>query len=74
MSRIQFGRDAITLTPPEARRLLLAGGFEVLRMDFLFVFPKFLGWLRKLELALAGLPLAAKCLILGRQGSSPGKS
>lgn len=67
MSRIPFDRDAIMLTPPEARRLLRAGGFEILRTDFLFIFPKFLGWLRKLEPALAGLPLGAQYLVLGRK-------
>ena len=39
MSRIPFDRDAVTLTAPEARRMLSAGGFEMLRMDFLFIFP-----------------------------------
>ena len=35
MSRIPFDRDAITLSMLEASRLLRAGGFEVLRTDFL---------------------------------------
>jgi len=38
MRRIPFDRDAITLTPPEARRLLRTRGFELLRTDFLFIF------------------------------------
>jgi SAM-dependent methyltransferase len=49
MSRIPFDRDAITLTPPEARGLLTDGGFEVLRTDFQFIFPRSLGWFRTLE-------------------------
>jgi SAM-dependent methyltransferase len=67
MSRIPFDRDAITLTSPEARRLLHTNGFEVLHTDFRFIFPKCLGWLRKLESALASLPLGAQYLILGRK-------
>lgn len=65
MSRIPFDRDAITLPPPEARRLLRAGGFEILRTDFLFIFPKAFGWLRAFEPALASLPLGAQYMVLG---------
>jgi SAM-dependent methyltransferase len=64
MSRIPFDRDAITLSPPEARRLLQAGGFEILRTDFQFVFPKVVGWLRAIEPALATLPLGAQYMVL----------
>src|SRR5436853_2039440 len=53
MSRIPFDRDAITLSAPEARRLAQAAGFEILRTDFLFIFPKPLHWLRGLEPLLA---------------------
>ena len=59
--------DAITLAPPEARRLLRAGGFEILRTDFLFIFPGFLSPLRKLEPAFAALPLGAQYLVLARK-------
>lgn len=71
MSRIPFDRDAITLTPPEARRLLDAGGFQVLRTDFLFIFPRVLGWLRRFEPGLASWPLGAQYLVLGRKHSVP---
>ncbi len=70
MSRIPFDRDAITLPPPEARRLLGAGGFQVLRTDFLFIFPRVLGWLRRFEPGLAGWPLGAQYLVLGRKAST----
>jgi trans-aconitate methyltransferase len=40
MSRIPFDRDAIPLTPSEARHLLQAGGFEALRTDFLLILPR----------------------------------
>lgn len=69
ISRIPFDRDAITLTPPEARRLLGDGGFQVLRTDFLFIFPRWLGWLRRLEPGLTGWPLGAQYLVLGRKVS-----
>ena len=69
MSRIPFDRDAITLPPPETRKLLSTGGFQVLRTDFLFIFPRLLGWLRRLEPGLAGWPLGAQYLVLGRKVS-----
>ena len=65
MSRIPFDRDAITLTPPEAWRLLQGCGFEILRTDFLFVFPRFLGWLRRLEPRMSSLPCGAQYMVLG---------
>jgi SAM-dependent methyltransferase len=64
MSRIPFDRDAITLNVREARSLIRAGGLEVLRSDFLFIFPKALGLFRKLEPRLAKLPFGAQYLVL----------
>ena len=67
MSRIPFDRDAITLTPPESRRLLRGAGFTVLRTDFLFIFPRMLKPLRVIEPALCRLPLGAQYGILCRK-------
>jgi SAM-dependent methyltransferase len=67
MSRIPFDRDAITLSPSEARRLLRAGGFEILRTDYLFVFPRLLRLLRGLELSMSRLPCGAQYQILARK-------
>lgn len=64
MSRIPFDRDAITLTPPEARRLLRAGGFEILRTDFLFIFPRMLRWFRWIEPLVSRLPCGSQYQIL----------
>lgn len=67
MSRIPFDRDAITLSPPAARRMMRAGGFEVMRTDFLFIFPKPLAGLRLLEPSLAKLPFGAQYMVMGRR-------
>jgi SAM-dependent methyltransferase len=67
MRRIPFDRDARTLSPPMARRLLRSEGFEVLRTDSLFWFPRALRALRPLEERLAGLPLGAQYLVLARK-------
>jgi SAM-dependent methyltransferase len=67
MRRIPFDRDAQTLSPPVARRLLRSAGFEVLRTDSLFYFPRALRALRPLERRLAGLPLGAQYLVLARK-------
>jgi len=64
MRRIPFDRNAIALSAPAARRLLRERGFEVMRTDFLFFFPRFLAWLRWLEPGLAYLPLGAQYQIL----------
>lgn len=66
MSRIPFDRDAITLNAFETRRLLRAAGFELLRTDFMFIFPRQLAPLRALEPALSRLPLGAQYQVLCR--------
>ena len=67
MSRCPFDQDAITLTPPEARSLVRAGGFQVLRTDFLFVFHRALRWLRWLEAHVSGMAFGAQYQILCRK-------
>ena len=67
MDRCPFDGDAVTLTPPEARSLLRAGGLEVVRTDFLFLFPRPLRALRPLEPLVSGLPLGAQYQILCRK-------
>jgi SAM-dependent methyltransferase len=67
MRRIPFDRDAQTLSPPHARRLLRSGGFQIERTDFLFVFPHPLRALRPLERHLARAPLGAQYLVLARK-------
>lgn len=69
MSRNPFDADAVMLSPPEARRLLRAGGFEVLRTDTLFYFPRQLAFLRGLEPQLSRLPLGGQYLVLCRKPS-----
>ncbi len=67
MNRIPFDRDAITLSSPEARHLLRLGGFEILRTDFLFIFPRILDWCRWVEPFCSRLPLGAQYQILCRK-------
>lgn len=67
MSRIPFDRGAITISPPEARSLLRKAGFEIVRSDYLFFFPRMLRWLRPLERWFAGIPLGAQYLVLARK-------
>ncbi len=67
MSRIPFDRDAITISPPEARTLLRQTGFEIVRTDHLFFFPRMLRWLRPLERHLAWIPLGAQYIVLARK-------
>jgi|1185.fasta_scaffold02059_3 SAM-dependent methyltransferase len=67
MSRIPFDRDAVPLTSGTARALLRARGFEILRVDFLFVFPRFLSILRPLERRMTRLPLGGQYQVLVRR-------
>jgi SAM-dependent methyltransferase len=67
MSQIPFDRGAIMVSAPEARRLLKAGGFDIVRTDFLFIFPRILSWFRGLEAILSPLPLGAQYQVLCRK-------
>ncbi len=64
MSRCAFDRDAVMLTPPEARALLRAGGFAILRTDFRFIFPRALRAFRKIEDVVYRLPLGTQYHVL----------
>jgi trans-aconitate methyltransferase len=67
MSRIPFDRDAVTLSPPEAGSLLRRGGFHVLRVDSLFLFPRLLKSLRWIEPLLSRIPLGGQYQVLCRK-------
>jgi SAM-dependent methyltransferase len=67
MAKVPFDADAIMLWPHEARGLLRRAGFEIVRTDFLFVFPALLAGLRFLEPGLCKLPLGGQYLILCRR-------
>jgi hypothetical protein len=67
MRRIPFDRDAQLLSPPHARELLTRAGFDVVRTDFLFLFPRALSVLRPLEARLSSIPAGAQYMVLGRK-------
>jgi SAM-dependent methyltransferase len=67
MSRVPFDADAVMLWPHEARRLLRRAGFEIVRTDYLFIFPGLLSGLRFMEPWLCKLPLGGQYQILCRR-------
>jgi SAM-dependent methyltransferase len=70
MAKCVFDCDAQTISPPRAKRLLRAAGFQIVRSDFLFYFPRALKSLRFLESALTRLPLGGQYQILCRKPAS----
>ena len=70
MAKCVFDRTARTLSPPEARGLLRDAGFEIVRTDFLFYFPRALKILRFLELGLRRVPMGAQYQVLCRRAGS----
>jgi len=67
VSRCPFDKDAILLSPLEARSLLRKAGFEILRTDFRFIFPRALSGLRRIEDVVYKLPLGAQFQVLCRK-------
>jgi SAM-dependent methyltransferase len=67
MSRIPFDRDAVPLRAARACDLLRSGGFHILHMEYAFIFPHLLRWLRPLERRLSKLPIGGQYLVLCRK-------
>lgn len=67
MALVPFDRDAIMLWPDESRRMIETTGLQVIRTDFLFIFPASLSFLRPLERHVCKLPTGAQYLVLARK-------
>jgi SAM-dependent methyltransferase len=67
MSRTPFDRDAMTLTPREAALMLSRGGFEVIEERHLFLFPRWMKWLRWSESFILRIPIGAQYLLLAQK-------
>jgi SAM-dependent methyltransferase len=67
MSRIPFDRDAHLLTSGHAVRLLVEQGFDPLRLDYAFIFPRSLRALRPLETRLSAWPIGGQYQVLTRR-------
>ncbi len=67
MRKIDFDKEAITLTPNESRKLLSKNGFSIISTRFLFYFPRYLSVLRFLEKLFTKIPLGAQYYVLGRK-------
>lgn len=70
MSKVEFDRDAITITPREARRLLAENGLQAQRFASLFYFPASLALLRPLERYLTRIPLGGQYLYLCQKANA----
>ncbi|HET9768506.1 MAG TPA: methyltransferase, partial [Thermoanaerobaculia bacterium] len=71
MRRIPFDRDAVPMSPREARRLAAEAGFATVALRSLFYFPHALAWLRFLERPLSRLPLGAQIQVLAKKPGQP---
>jgi len=67
MRRIAFDRDAVKISIPQGKKLLMTAGFLVVRADSLFFFPHSLRWLRGLEKWILTFPVGGQYLILVRK-------
>ena len=68
MSRCAFDEHAIKISPRAAKKMLSNAGFNVLRTDSLFYFPRQLSFLRPAEAWLSRLPLGGQHLVFCRNG------
>jgi SAM-dependent methyltransferase len=66
MKKCAFDKDAETISPPKARRMLTRAGFHIINTRYHFVFPRVLRALRATEPLLAALPIGAQYHVLSR--------
>jgi SAM-dependent methyltransferase len=66
MSRCEFDRDAVVITPQDARTLLEVNGFEIVSATSTFFFPRSLAWMRCFERLLAPTMLGGQYLFLSQ--------
>jgi len=67
MSRCEFDHDAVPVSSGNAKRLLAENGFQIIAVNFLFVFPRFLRVFRSLERYVSRLPFGAQYQVLCRK-------
>jgi len=66
MSRCAFDENAIKISLREGKKMLSNSGFDILRTDSLFYFPRKLSLLRPTEAWIRWLPLGGQYLLLCR--------
>ena len=64
MKKVPFDRDAVMLWPGECREMISGAGFRVLETSYLFIFPRWLGALRRTEPWFSRLPLGGQYMVL----------
>jgi len=67
MRHVPFDREAQPVSAGRCTRLLKKAGFEILRRDFLFIFPRWLALFRFLEPFLIKLPLGGQYQLLAQR-------
>lgn len=67
MKLAKLDRNAVPVSSPETHRLMSFPPFQVIRTDYLFFFPGWLGWARPLEKWMRNIPLGAQYQVLARK-------
>lgn len=69
MAHAEIDRKAIPIVSPNAKRLITSNGFELLKIRYCFIFPKFLKFLGLLETSVSRFPIGAQYVVLSRKVS-----
>jgi len=65
MKRIPFDRDAVLVNPYTFTKQIQSLGYHNILIQFYFIFPKFLAFLRSLEQYLRNVPFGAQYCLIG---------
>ena len=72
VDRCAFDRDAILLKMRETASYFAGARLALVRRDYIVFMPRFLAWLRPLEPWLAGVPLGAQYVVIGKKSGENG--
>ena len=66
-NKTEFDREAVLVSPREAKRLLHESGFTLRTADYVFIFPRMLSWFRPLEPLVQSLPLGGQYVFIAEK-------
>lgn len=69
MKHAEIDRNAVPVTSPQAKRMVASTGFKLLRINYYFIFPRFLKFLRLLEPLVSQFPIGAQYIVFSQKAS-----
>jgi hypothetical protein len=69
MKHAEIDRSAVPVTSPQAKRMVASNGFNLLKINYYFIFPRFLKFLRPLEPLVSQFQIGAQYVVFSQKAS-----